>query len=133
MESSRAKINQLEINGAVVTPDRYAHNAQIVQFNFEQNTIVTIRLLFHDKTNSDVVITNMTTLPKEQKGKGFGSRAVQNILQWAQDNKLNEVRATQVESENESFWVENGFTKCKEPNPSNDFIYRIEKNITSSE
>jgi GNAT superfamily N-acetyltransferase len=111
--------------GAVVSPDRHNRNAQIVSFNFEQNTVVTIRLLFHDKTGSGVVITNMTALPEGQKGKGFGSRAVQSILEWARNNNLNEVRATQVEPENEKFWVKNGFIKDEKPNPSNDFVYPI--------
>jgi predicted GNAT family N-acyltransferase len=125
MENLKPNMGEMKINEAITTPDRFNRDAQIVQFNFEQNTVVTIRLLFHDQTNSDVVITNMTTLPEEQKGKGFGSRAIKEILRWAQDNKLTEVRATQVESANEKFWIKNGFVKDSKHNNSNDFIRAI--------
>mgnify|MGYP001602237282 FL=1 len=93
-------------------PDQYAHNAYVIQFGFEEGGIkTTIRILFQDETGSDVVITNMITLPYQQTGKGFGSKTVQRILQWSRDCHFNEVRATQVQRESEDFWIKSGFKK----------------------
>lgn len=140
MESSKARISQLEVRGqsvsklleslgkfgATITADKFESGAYIVQFNFEEEIKTTLRILFHDTTGSDLVITNMTTLPDEAKGRGFGRNAIQNILQWTRINNFNEVRATQVQAESEEFWVKNGFIKDKEPNLSNDFICHFE-------
>jgi len=98
----------------------------IVKFLFENGVVITIRMILKDwQTDSDVVITNMTTLPQSQRKRGFGKKAVRRILQWARDNHLNEVRATQVSEFNEGFWLKNGFRKCGEPNPCNDFVFTI--------
>lgn len=96
----------------------------IVKFLFKADCILTtVRITLKDhQTDSDVVITNMTTLPEDRRGQGFGSKAITKILQWAADNHLREVRATQVAQYNESFWSKNGFTKDEEPNPCNDFV-----------
>ena len=77
------------------------------------------------QTNSDVVITNMTTLPKEKCRHGFGSDAVRIFLEWARENDLHEIRATQVgDSDSQRFWEKNGFVRCAEPNPCGDYVYR---------
>lgn len=140
MEDFKVKTNQLEVReqsiikllrllekfGATFAADKYGNNAYIIQFNFEEGkTKTTLRILFNDETGSDIVITNITTLPDEAKSKGFGSSSIQNILQWARTNNFNEVRATQIQTENEGFWIKNGFTKDGESNLSNDFIYHL--------
>jgi predicted GNAT family N-acyltransferase len=120
-------LESLEKIGATITADKFESDAYIVQFNFEQGEIkTTLRILFHDKTGSDVVIANMTTLPDEAKGKGFGGDAIQNVLQWARDNSFNEVRATQVQTESEGFWTKNGFIKDEEYNLTNDYVYHFD-------
>ncbi len=138
MEDFKVKANQSEVkgknisellellkkSGAIISADSYTQDAYIIQFNFEEgNSKTTLRILFNDKTGSDVVITNMTSLPETRKG--FGSNAIKILLEWARANNLNEVRATQVQSEIEEFWTKNGFTKDKEPNSCNDFVYRL--------
>lgn len=138
MENFETRMNQLEVRGQTVdallkslekfgatfTADKHERDAYIVQFNFEQGEIkTTLRIIFHDQTGSDIVITNMTTLPDEAKGKGFGGSAIQNVLQWARGNNFKEVRATQVQTESEGFWIKNGFAKDREFNSTNDFIY----------
>lgn len=120
-------LESLEKFGATITVDKFESDAYIVQFNFEDEIKTTLRILFHDTTGSDLVITKMTTLPDEAKSRGFGSNSIQNILQWTRINNFNEVRATQVQTESEEFWVKNGFIKDKEPNLSNDFICHFEK------
>lgn len=138
MEDFKVEANQSEVkgknisellellkkSGAIISADSYTRDAYIIQFNFEEgNSKTTLRILFNDRTGSDVVITNMTSLPETRKG--FGSNAIKILLEWARANNLNEVRATQVQSEIEEFWTKNGFTKDKEPNSCNDFIYRL--------
>ena len=100
-----------------------------LSFRFEDGAIVTIGIILMDhQTDSDIVIETMTTLPKSQKGKGFGSKAIGKVLQWAKDNGLKSVRATQVSNlDSENFWKKNGFIKDEGPNPCNDFIYIIPK------
>ena len=88
-------------------------------------TKTTIRIVFMDRqTTSDVVLTNMTTLPAINQGKGYGSRALQCVLEWAKHHQFNEVRATQVRRDVmlDTFLTKHGFTKCPEPNPCNDYV-----------
>ena len=125
----RAKL--LEKYGAEVKQDELSGNedAYIATFRFGE-AITTIRVLFKDESGADLVITNMTTLSADktkpwdsEMGKGFGSRAVQSILSWAAENNLKNIRAVQVQNNNENFWTKNGFAECEKPNPTNDFIY----------
>ncbi|MDO8659860.1 MAG: hypothetical protein Q7K54_04665 [Candidatus Parcubacteria bacterium] len=113
--------------GATITAEGKTKSVYQIQFiseGYEDKIVVTVQVLFHDTTGSDIVITNMATLPEGHMGEGFGGIVVKNILQWAHDHSLKEVRVSQVHSYNESFWISNGFTKAKEPNLSNDFIYQ---------
>lgn len=82
-----------------------------VEFH-EEGAVTTIRLVLkdHNAPTSDLVITNMTTLPDLEKGKGYGSKAITALLRWAKDNGLKEVRATQVsDPQSANFWQKNGF------------------------
>ncbi len=124
MDELVAKLNNY---GATVLPDT-AHRRVVgtlpylVQFRWGE-TRTTIRVCMMDsESDSDVTITNMTTLPEKECGKGYGSIAIQQVLCWAFDNGLKEIRAVQVDEEREGFWQRNGFSKCPEPNPCNDFI-----------
>ena len=134
IEKQRPKIEllarDLERYGAIIA----LHNtrdvsniAYIARFHSPDNlAVTTIRLAFMDyQTESDIVITNITTLPDTEYRKGHGSCAVQLVLQWAKHHALNEVRATQIDRGNTAvqlFWKKNGFVRCTEPNPCNDFV-----------
>ncbi len=88
---------------------------------FNPKAVIYIRFCLQDwQSDSEVVITNMTARPK---GKGFGSQALQRLLQWAHDNNFQTVEVVQVNSKSESFWQKNGFEKYPEPNKCNDFVY----------
>lgn len=131
-EKADALVAQLERRGAVITPERQNVGAfeYQVQFPFEdEKAVVTIFLSLKERqTDSDVVITNMTTLPDTAKSKGLGSRVLEYVLDWANENGLNEVRATQVSNErSQKFWEKNGFKEIKGPNPTGDFVYKKEK------
>ena len=77
------------------------------------------------QTDSDVVITNITTLPDLKRSHGFGSIAVQKLICWARENNLHEIRATQVGNRRSGrFWEKNGFIRCSDPNPCGDYVYR---------
>jgi GNAT superfamily N-acetyltransferase len=134
IEAVRADIDSLvqllKNYGATVEPEKtriVGELPYIIEFrSLEPAAVTTVRIILKDhQTNSDVVITNMTTLPRDKRKLGLGSKAIQSILQWAADNHLNEVRATQISEGNESFWQRNGFEKCPPPNPCNDFIHVI--------
>ena len=66
----------------------------------------------------------MTTLPEKETGKGYGSVALNVLLQWAFDNNLYDIRAVQVQGESEGFWAKNKFTRVG--SITNDFLYRGE-------
>ncbi len=88
-------------------------------------TKTTIRIVFMDhQTTSDIVLTNITTLPEANQKKGYGSYALQRVLEWARHHQFNEVRATQVRRDTilDTFLTKHGFTKCPEPNPCNDYV-----------
>jgi hypothetical protein len=82
-----------------------------VQFK-DGDAVTTIRIVLrdHNAPDSDLVITNMTTLPDVEKSKGYGSKAIAAILKWALDNNLRTVRATQINNpQSAKFWQKNGF------------------------
>jgi|GEM_PF-4519772 hypothetical protein len=127
-----ALVASLRKYGASVEPDKDSNDIASlhyrVVFSFlEQEAIVTIGIILLDhQTNSDVVIETMTTLPNNKIRKGFGSKAIANILQWAADNGFKDVCATQVAGEdNENFWRKNGFLRQENPKPCNDFVFRF--------
>ncbi len=125
--SNLEKVKSLEKYGFTVAPDMInSQNAFRVSLkSIEENYLITIRILFNDPSGSDVVITNMTTLPEEQKGKGYGSKAIQGLLKWAQENNFKEIRATQIQEQNEHFWAKNGFVKENgQYTNTNDFILK---------
>ncbi len=106
----------------LVSKENKNEKAWVLTFNFD-DVVVTIRILVKDYSGADLVITNMTVLPENNQGKGYGSIAVQKILSWAKDNDLNVILATQIQQHNEQFWVRNGFVKVDGINPTNDFVY----------
>ena len=125
--SNLDKVKSLETYGFSVAPDLLnSENAFRISLNSKEgNYLITIRILFNDPSGSDVVITNMTTLPEEQKGKGYGSMAIQNLLKWARENNFKEIRATQIQEQNEHFWAKNGFVKENgQYTNTNDFILK---------
>ncbi len=121
---NQRKLKLLEQYGAKIERDKiFGGEAYIIQFA-SSDAKTTIRVLFNDYTGDDLVITNMTTWPQDERGKGFGTKAIQYVLQWAQENGLNNIRATQVLEGSENFWMINGFDKMEGDNISNDFIYK---------
>jgi GNAT superfamily N-acetyltransferase len=97
----------------------------VATFLYDGGVKVTICFQFMDRqTKSDVVITNMTTLPREARSHGFGSRAVQTFLEWAKENNLHEIRATQAgDPDSHRFWLKNGFVQAPDPNPCRDCVF----------
>ena len=117
------RVGLLTKYGAAVELDRPSIDSYRVTFTFGK-AVVTLRIVLNDYSGADLVITNMTTLPDSEKDKGFGSRVIQSTLSWAIDNNLKDVRSVQVQKSSENFWIKNGFVRCEDPNPSNDFIYQ---------
>ena len=93
----------------------------VLTFQFRRVT-TTIRIVLDDYSDADLIITNMTTLPKDQVEKGYGRKALQTLMQWALDNNLGNILAVQVQKDSKTFWVKNGFLGLK--NETNDFVYQ---------
>lgn len=85
-----------------------------------------IRINLTDYSGADLVITNMTTLPVEQIGSGYGSTAIRRLIAWAHQNNLKTIRAVQVQQQATGFWEKNGFVRLPEPNPTSDYEYQGE-------
>lgn len=99
----------------------------VATFTYENGAKTSIFFqLMSDQTDSDVVITHMTTLPESSCRYGFGSKTVQALLAWSKENNLHEIRATQVgDSASQGFWEKNGFVKCLYPDPlCKDYVYK---------
>jgi len=97
-------------------------DAYMLKFS-KETALTSIRIVFNDYSGADLVITNMTTLPFDQVGKGFGSSAIKDLLAWAQSNGMKDIRAVQVQKQSADFWKKNGFVRMVEPNPTNDFVF----------
>ena len=123
-------IKMLQENGAEVwREEKSAESTYRVKFSFD-TAVVNIRIKLADLSGADLVITNITTLPETQKGRGYGSNTIKSLLSWADKSELKDIRAVQVAEHNEHFWTQNGFVKLEGENPTNDFIYR--KNYENS-
>ncbi len=123
-----AMVSQLESYGAEISgpnPENLGSFSYKAKFPFNENEVV-VNIWFELKdwqTDSDVVITNMTTLPDDKKGGGFGSKALGLILEWAEKNNLKEIRATQISNDRSaSFWENNGFKKVAESS-TGDYLF----------
>ncbi len=116
----------LEKYATRVTPEKRQTGAYRISFQFE-GAVTTVRIVLGDYSGSDVLITNMTTLPDDMKSKGFGTQAIGLIKQWAGENNLGEIRATQVpDPDAQSFWVDkNGFVKDENNERTTDFLFKV--------
>lgn len=86
----------------------------------------TIRFLRmdHQAPQSDIVITNMTTLPDSERRKGHGNRASEKFFEWARACSFKEILGTQIRKGNtavERLLTKHGFEQCPPPNPCNDY------------
>lgn len=107
-----------------IDPDKET-GSYIFRFKFglmEMGAIVTIRVVFGDvQSGAEVVITNMTTLPDAVCGQGYGTQALQMLLEAIKKKGLKNIQAVQVQRDSERFWTKNGFVALK--NATNDFQY----------
>lgn len=115
--------DSLKEAGMVVETDPFGERNAYAVKSHSENALTTMRIALNDYSGADLVITNMTTLPDESKGRGLGSEALQKLITWAHENNLSLIRAVQVQRASESFWQKNGFERIANPNPTNDFIY----------
>jgi RimJ/RimL family protein N-acetyltransferase len=86
----------------------------------------TIRFLRmdHQAPQSDIVITNMTTLPDSECRKGYGSNALETLIEWARSCSFREMLGAQIRKGNtasERLLKKHGFEQCPPPNPCNDY------------
>jgi hypothetical protein len=88
---------------------------------------VTIRFVLLDShSDSDVTITNMTTLPAGLRSAGKGSIAIGIVLEWMREVGFTTLRATQVgHPDSARFWMKNGFVRAPAPNPTSDYIRSV--------
>lgn len=120
-------VESLRQQGIRAEPDPYKiAGAYRLEFDFSEGT-TTIEINLQDSSGADLVISRMGT---DNKGRGYGTEAVEKILAWAKENGLHNIRSVQVQKGSESFWLRNGFEKIAEPNPTNDFVYRAEVETT---
>ena len=102
-------IRELENLGAKVEKRVNLEGAYVATFKFD-TAVVTISFTLKDwQTGADLVIETLTTLPASEKGKGWGSRGVENLIRWAMANNLTDIKAVQVQERNAGFWLKNGF------------------------
>lgn len=89
-------------------------------FNFGR----AVTTVFTDTKNfgADVAITNIITVPGDQRRRGYGRHALRFLVAAARRRRFNDIRAIGVEKENEAFWKKIGFVPLN--NWTNDFRYR---------
>ncbi len=111
--------------GFTMEADPHLKNASRIQFHYEGDIYVTLRVLTNDYSGSDLVITNLTVVPDTEYGNGFGSKGLQKVLEWAKDQGYKDIRATQVGEHNDEFWTKNGFKFIEGENNTRDFILHL--------
>jgi hypothetical protein len=93
-------------------PDSYT-----VFFDFD-STQVTASITIKDGGKKLVI----HALQADDPNAGFGSKVLKSILTIGEERHM-AVIAEEVLPASQGFWEKNGFTKCPEPNTSNDFEY----------
>jgi hypothetical protein len=97
-----------------------------VHFCFAPPIVVSVHLeLMEHQTESDVVITNVSLIPLEERGKRRGTLVIHLIQQWAREYGFNEIRATQIATNNARFWMRNDFVPDPDHARTSDYIFRI--------
>jgi hypothetical protein len=117
------KLKELETAYVSVTPYEKAIHAYLVRFMFGIGT-TTVKINIEGENKENVVITNITTLPDTEKGKGYAPEAIKLIIDWAKKNGFENIIATQVQEHNENFWKKNGFQLAPNGEQMGDFIYK---------
>lgn len=118
-------LESLKKFGATIDNDSInIKGAYIIRFPFEGG--FTFMRILLDDPSGDLVISHMNTQPSNERKKGYGANALNQVLSWAKENTLTHIRAVQVQKDSENFWLKNGFEKVEDPNPTNDFVYKAE-------
>ena len=109
-EHADALISQLTESGVSIQSNKRIVNGcnYRLEFHFEENVTVAMGVSLYDShSNSEVMITTMGTATK---ARGFGSKTISLLKEWAITNNLKEIRAVQVSnSRSANFWKKNGF------------------------
>lgn len=116
-------LNLLTQNGVRLEREvKSAEDTYRVTFPSEK-AVTTIRIKLGDLSGADLIITNMTTLPKTERRAGIGSSVIRLLISLAHQSGLEDIRAVQVGGESESFWIKNGFVRQEGENSTNDFVF----------
>jgi GNAT superfamily N-acetyltransferase len=100
-----------------VKNDRLLSNTHGRILTFKNNlACTTIRIIFEGE---NLVITNMTTLPEKQRGRGYGKASLEKLIGLALTAGIKSILAVQVIERSESFWRNSDFEKLY--NETNDF------------
>ena len=105
--------------------NRHPEEKAVICMFHKHDAIITVRLVFNNDTGKEgLVITDITTMPEPERGKGYGSIVLHTILTWARESKFAHIRAMQVSNKSEYFWSQNGFQRTN--NETNDFRFTLE-------
>ncbi len=96
-------------------------NTFMLTFRYDEAT-VTIRLKFADEeSGTDMIITGVTTHPFTERKSNYANIALQQVLDWADEQNLWSIEAIRVSRRDESFWRRNHFWPIG--NPTRDFKF----------
>lgn len=103
-------------------PLRSVPTALILSF-VNDKIVTTIRIVILDfDSGLHLEITNMTTLPYSETGKGYGTIALKKLLSCVEKYNMKSITAVQVQSCSKTFWVKNGF--IDKNNHTSDYAFK---------
>ena len=104
----------------VIIRSRMFPNCDIVFFNYDvfQVDVTTT------KRGNQLIIHMLVVDAENERGKGDGTKVLCALLATAKKYDLSVV-AQEVLRPSERFWQKNGFVRCPEPNPKNNYFFQV--------
>lgn len=105
----------------IVRPDANIAGAHRIYVRIDEAVISAQVSLSDRQLGEGLVITAIAVTPSFYRGRGYGSRVLRDLLEWAHRSNITNIWAVQVQGESEGFWLKHGFVKVG--NRTNDFRY----------
>jgi N-acetylglutamate synthase-like GNAT family acetyltransferase len=115
-----AKLLELGCN-YIIRPDANMAGSYRIYVKVGEAVVAAQVSLCDRQLGEGMVISCFAVTPSFLRGRGYGSRVLQDLLEWAHNSNVTNIWAVQVQQESEGFWLKHGFVKVG--NRTNDFRY----------
>ncbi len=91
----------------------------------EGESHTSVNVCICDTKYNGLVIEHFNVYPTVSRGNGVGKRSLARLVSGALSAGYKDIYAVQVQRQSAGFWEKGGFVRLSEPNPTNDYKYRL--------